>query len=76
MTERVYGNCKIIFTILGSSLIKIIIKIQLFAAIVRCFQLQIIVTKWSILDVGGHPDRPLITVFGKVIIHLVQANVI
>ena len=75
MTEIVYGNCKIIFTILGSSLL-LSSKIQLFTAIARCFQLQIIVTKRSVLGVGGHLDRPLITVFGKVIIHLVQANVI
>ena len=28
------------------------------------------------LDVGGDPDRPLITVFSKVIIHLAQATAI
>ena len=27
------------------------------------------------LAAGGNPDQPLVTVFGKVIIHLVQANV-
>ena len=34
-----------------------------------------IVTESSILDAGGDSDQPLITVFGKVVIHLVQANV-
>ena len=30
----------------------------------------------SILDAGGNPDRPLITGFDKVIIHLAQATVV
>ena len=34
------------------------------------------VTKSSILDVGDDPDRPLITAFGKAIIHLAQATAI
>ena len=28
------------------------------------------------LAAGGNPDQPLVTLFGKVIIHLVQENVI
>ena len=44
--------------------------------VIFIFQLLTTVKKSSILDVWGDPDRPLITVFGKVIIHLVQANVI
>ena len=51
-------------------------KIELFVTVVICFQLQIVVTKTSILDAGDDQDRSLIRVFGKVIIHLVQANVI
>ena len=45
-------------------------------AVVECFQLYIIVTESSILDVGVDPDRPLITAFGKVIIELAQATAI
>ena len=73
--SSLYGNCKIIFTISGSSLV-LSSKIELFVTVVICFQLQIVVTKTSILDAGGDQDRSLIRVFGKVIIHLVQANVI
>ena len=38
--------------------------------------MQIIITKSSILDVGGNPDQPLITIFGKVIFHLALATII
>ena len=55
----------------GSSLL-LSSKTELFATVVEFFQLQIIVTKSSILDVGSDLDQPLITVFGKVIIHLAQ----
>ena len=64
-----------IYYIAGSSLL-LSSKTELFATVVECFQLKIIVTKSSILDVGGALDRPLITVFGKVIIHLAQATAI
>ena len=68
-----YGNYKIIFTIAGSNLL-ISSKIELFLTVAEGFQLQIIATKSSILDVGDDTDPPLITIFGKVVFPLAQAT--
>ena len=38
--------------------------------------LKAIITKSSILDISGAPDRHLITIFGKVVLNLMQATVI
>ena len=64
-----------IFTIAGSRLV-LSSKIELFETVVKGFQLEIIVRKSSILDVGGNSDPPLITIFGKVNFPLAQATVI
>ena len=71
MTETaIYGNYKIIFTIAGSSLL-LSSRIDFLATIVKCFQLEIIARKSSILVAGGNQDPPLFTIF-----HLVQPTVI
>ena len=51
-------------------------KIELFATVFECMQQLVIATKSSILDVGSNQDALLITIFGKVIIHLVRATFI
>ena len=64
-----------IFTIAGSRLV-LSSKIEFFETVVKGFQLEIIVRKSSILDVGGNSNPPLITIFGKVNFPLAQATVI
>ena len=64
-----------IFTIAGSRLV-LSSKIEFFETVVKGFQLEIIVRKSSILDVGGNSNPPLITIFGKVNFPLTQATVI
>ena len=75
METALYGNYKIIFTISGFSLL-LSSKIELFATVVKGFQLEIIIRKCSIVNVGGDADPPLITIFGKVNFQLAQATVI
>ena len=69
-----YGNYNIVFTIADSSLL-LSSKIEHVVTVAK-IQLQIIVTKRSILDARCGSDLPLIKVFGKVIFHMAQATVI
>ena len=79
METALYGNYKIIFTIAGSSLL-LSSKIELFATVVKGFQLEIIIRKSSIVNVGGDADPPLITIWQSKFsvstsnCHLVQFN--
>ena len=78
METALYSNYKITFTIAGSSFL-LSSTIEVLANVVKGFQLLIIVTKSSILDVGGNPDPTLITVFVNFSVvasntHLIQFN--
>ena len=78
METALYGNYKITFTTAGSSFL-LSSTIEVFANVVKGFQLLIIVTKSSILDVGGNPDPSLITIFANFSLgasnsHLIQFN--
>ena len=64
METALYGNYKITFTIAWSSFL-LPSTIEFFAKVVKCFQLLIIATKSSILDVGGNPDPTLIAIFAN-----------
>ena len=77
MTEAaLYSNYKMMFTIAWSSFL-LSSTIEVFVNAVKGFQLLIIVTKSSILDVGGNPDSALITIFANFSVgasntHLIQ----
>ena len=78
MEAALYSNYKITLTIAGSSFL-LSYTIEVFANIVKGFQLLIIITKSSILDVGGNPDPTLITIFANFSVgasntHLIQFN--
>ena len=74
LTETaLYGNCKMIFSIAGSSLL-LSFKIQLFAT--GGSQPETIVTRSSILDVEGDLYPLLITIFGRIIFNSAQTTVI
>ena len=79
MTEAaLYSNYKMTFTIVGSSFL-LSSTIEVFANVVKGFQLLIIVTKSFILDVGGNPDPTVITIFANFSVgarntHIIQFN--